>query len=241
MTTSYGLGTSIGITRYGTTTRTTEALVAADLLINKLADWNMNMPLPKGIPTLKHMVTRNYSRPDNVFFIDGKEFNERLEQELTKFGPPRTIATEDQFHETIIGLTKAIRDTIEEKFPTNKPCPHSKRWWNLDLKTMKKHVGKLSDVSFKFRALPDHPSHQELKEARDKYAEEISKAKTQHWATYLEEATEEHLRTANKYLTEPVGDGGRTRIPTLKVNNHAQVRPFLFKFGDSQSCFSQQS
>jgi hypothetical protein len=84
---------------------------------------------------------------------------------------------------------------------------------------MKKELCKLSRTSHKFRALPDHHSHQELNVARDNYAEAISKAKTQHWATYLEEATEEQLWTANKYLAEPVGDGGRTRIPTLKVTS----------------------
>jgi ribonuclease HI len=244
---------------------TNDALADADILINRLADWNMDMPLPKGIPTLKHMVTKKYSRTDNVFCTDNltgfvtkcdtlphlqptktdhfpitttlqlptehvipkpsknfrmtdwKEFNEQLELELINVGPPRTITTEIQFHETIASLTKAIQNTIRDKVPTNKPCPHSKRWWNLELKTMKKELCKLSHHSHKFRALPDHPSHQELKEARDKYAEEITKAKTQHWATYLEDATEEQLWTANKYLAEPVGDGGRTRIPTLKV------------------------
>jgi len=49
---------------------TPAAIRNADILINHLADWNMTMALPKGIPTLKHMVTRRYSRPDNVFCTD---------------------------------------------------------------------------------------------------------------------------------------------------------------------------
>jgi hypothetical protein len=43
----------------------------AEVLINHVTDWNMVMALPKGIPTLKHMVTKRHSRPDNVFCTDG--------------------------------------------------------------------------------------------------------------------------------------------------------------------------
>src|ERR1700679_1868337 len=40
-------------------------------LISMLADFNMLMPLPKGIPTLQHMRSKRYSRPDNVFCSQG--------------------------------------------------------------------------------------------------------------------------------------------------------------------------
>ena len=36
-------------------------------MIELLATYNMNMALPKGISTLQHMVTKRYSRPDNLF------------------------------------------------------------------------------------------------------------------------------------------------------------------------------
>jgi endonuclease/exonuclease/phosphatase family metal-dependent hydrolase len=49
---------------------TAKAIQDADILINLLADWNMAMALPKGLPTLKHMVSKRYSRPDNVFSTD---------------------------------------------------------------------------------------------------------------------------------------------------------------------------
>jgi hypothetical protein len=244
---------------------TNGALVEANFLINRLADWNLVMALPKGIPTLKHMVTKMYSRPDNVFCtdnltdyivkcdtlaalqppktdhfpivtvlslpsehiknkespnfraVDWKEFNEKLAVELTNIDPPQPITTKEQLSDAIAGLTKAIQSTIRAKVPVNRPCPHSKRWWNSDLKDAKRHVSKLSNISYKYRALPDHESHSQYREARNKYAEAIAKAKTDHWTSYLEEATEEQLWTANRYLTEPVGDGGRTRIPTLKV------------------------
>jgi ribonuclease HI/exonuclease III len=46
---------------------------SAEKLIDMLADHNMAMPLPKGIPTLEHMRSKRYSRPDNVFCTSNLE------------------------------------------------------------------------------------------------------------------------------------------------------------------------
>ena len=46
---------------------TGQALRAAETLINLLAEHDMEMALPKGDSTLQHMVTKRYSRPDNLF------------------------------------------------------------------------------------------------------------------------------------------------------------------------------
>ena len=46
---------------------TTKALKDAGELIELVVDQDMFMALPKGIPTLKHMVSKCLSRPDNVF------------------------------------------------------------------------------------------------------------------------------------------------------------------------------
>ena len=46
---------------------TNQALRAAEGIINLIAQYNMDMALPKGIPTLQHMRSKNYSRPDNIF------------------------------------------------------------------------------------------------------------------------------------------------------------------------------
>ena len=43
----------------------------AENLIELIATYNLTMPLPKGIPTLKHMVTKRYSRLDNIFCTEG--------------------------------------------------------------------------------------------------------------------------------------------------------------------------
>jgi hypothetical protein len=46
---------------------TQQATRHAENLIELIATYELEMPLPKGVPTLQHMVTGRYSRPDNVF------------------------------------------------------------------------------------------------------------------------------------------------------------------------------
>jgi hypothetical protein len=46
---------------------TPPAIRATDKLINLLTEHDMVMLLPKDTPTLQHMVTERFSRPDNVF------------------------------------------------------------------------------------------------------------------------------------------------------------------------------
>jgi len=88
------------------------------------------------------------------------------------------------------------------------------------------YIEKLSRIAYKFRALPDHASHTELRKARNLYGEAIVEAKRQHWEDFLENAAEQDLWTANQYFKEPTGDGGKSRIPTLKVPGEAdgQIR-----------------
>jgi len=45
------------------------------------------------------------------------------------------------------------------------------------------------------------------------------KLKQDNWSKWLLEASITDLWTANKFIRDPVGDGGRPRIPTLKVMN----------------------
>jgi hypothetical protein len=44
-----------------------QAMAEAEVLINLVDYLDMTMALPKGVPTLKHMVMKNLSQPDNIF------------------------------------------------------------------------------------------------------------------------------------------------------------------------------
>lgn len=46
----------------------------------------------------------------------------------------------------------------------------------------------------------------------------IIEAKQKHWTDYLEEASAKDLWTVNRYLKELVGDGSKSYIPMLRVN-----------------------
>jgi len=247
---------------------TREAITAANGLIDLLDEYGMEMALPKGIPTLQHMRSKRYSRPDNVFCtqpimdhitrcevdtrirppctdhfpiattislpqhrieeppsydfrnMDWEEFRTHLVSRLEEVPDPEAPTTKEQLHEMVRSLTEAIQDTIRAKVTLRKPRPDSKRWWNGDLKRLKRELNKLRANSYRFRALTDHPIHAETRRKSNQYGEEIVKAKRQHWAEYLEEVTENNIWATNRYLKEPSGDGGNPRIPTLKVKNN---------------------
>ncbi|OJA18739.1 hypothetical protein AZE42_12536 [Rhizopogon vesiculosus] len=65
------------------------------------------------------------------------------------------------------------------------------------------------------RGLPLHPCHEELKAIKNRYVDEISSMKKQHWIEWLEDIEGKDLWTANRYISSEPGDGGKARIPTL--------------------------
>lgn len=246
---------------------TRQATERALKLIRLLADYDMEMSLPKDIPTLESMVTKNWTRPDNTFAstntqdylvtcttdprkrgpgtdhvpilctlelhipktlkepghdfrnVDWEEFRKELAIRLEAVPDPKILTSTEELYYAIEALTAALQETIEEVVPKAKPSPYSKRWWSRELDDLKRKKNSLSDLSYKLRALPDHPIHSEHTMIRNKYGEEIEKAKTQHWTEWLSNATERELWLANRYLTNPYGDGSTARIPTLVVKS----------------------
>ena len=248
---------------------TSQATRMAEGLIELLATYDLVMSLPKGIPTLQHMVTKRYSRPDNFFTtpaigdlitkcevipslrptstdhfpivtnillpqariktspahnfreVDWDNFRQKLKLKLNAIPESPAIRGPDDLAQVTSLLTTIIQNTILEEIPKTKPRPDSKRWWNGDLKKMKKEIDRLRALSYKFRVIADHYSHDKLRRLSNKYGDAIIQAKRQHWAAYLEEMSAADIWTANKFIREPAGDGGSPRIPTLKTKNEA--------------------
>jgi endonuclease/exonuclease/phosphatase family metal-dependent hydrolase len=186
----------------------------AENLIELLATYELEMPLPKGVPTLQHMVTGRYSRPDNVFCtanltglitlckvdptlrppstdhfpvitrivlpqerivappfynfreVDWEKFLGELKVQLDTTPNPRAILNQEELDSTMKRLTQAIQDTIEENVTKAKPRPDTKRWWNGDLTRMKKELNRIRALSFRYRAIADHFSHEELRKKK---------------------------------------------------------------------------
>ena len=246
---------------------TPQALRDATPLLEMIANEGLDMALPKGEPTLKHMVTNLYSRPDNVWCsaeisplivrcevdaylqppctdhfpivtilelpqnrvepsltrnfrtADWESFDEGLQENLVTIPLPAPLETEEEVQRAVRDLTSALQKTIEDRIPVSKPCPHSKRWWNGELQALKKRINKLSRETMRHRALPDHPCHASRKELAKQYGKAIVDAKKKHWTDFLEEASDRDLWTTNRYLRDPIGDGGKSRILTLKVKD----------------------
>ena len=176
-------------------------------------------PKTDHVPILTHMNLDVPPAPESEFRnyreVDWGSFNTHLCDLLSKLPPPHQIDTEEDFQKTAHELDNALRATVESCVPKTKPSPHTKRWWSKDLTLMRKETNQLNRLSYKFRALPNHPCHKASKTARNKLADSIFKAKREHWQNWLEEATEGDVWTAHRYIKTPPGDGGRTRIPTL--------------------------
>jgi hypothetical protein len=244
---------------------TTTATAEAEKLIALLADYNMAMALPKRIPTLQSMSTKNWTRVDNVFCtdnmvgsivrcdteprmrgpgtdhvpiltildvevkaeppapyrnfrtVDWGHFKEELAEQLERLPDARELHTIDEFNNAVNALTVAIQDAIEAAIPLSKAVPHSRRWWNKELSDLKKKKNRLNNLSYIYRAIADHPSHEEHRQISEEYGNEIKKAKTQHWIDYLEDLDDDLIWSANRYLSNPATDGGKSRIPSLET------------------------
>ena len=85
---------------------------------------------------------------------------------------------------------------------------------------MRRKLNKLRTISYRYRAMTNHPSHRESKMLSNKYGEEILSAKRQHWESYLENMLVCDIWMANKYLRNLVGDGGSPQIPTLRTKDN---------------------
>ena len=254
---------------------TQPALTKANKLIDLLASYDMHMALQKGPPMLKHMVTKQYSRPDNVFVTNSLTeliiickvvlalqpsstdhfliiTNIQLAQQLAMFPPffnfkdldwtvfrtklcsklngspiPPQITHTGQIKESLDYLTKSIQLTITETATIIKPRPDAKQWWNSKLTTLQKKLNKLRSISYKFRAIINHPSHSKLKCDSNSYGDTIVQAKRAHWEDFLENISAPDIWTANNFIKNPPGDGGQPRIPSLKSTNNTGASTYI--------------
>jgi ribonuclease HI len=151
--------------------------------------------------------------------VDWDKYKKTLRNKLSQTTDEPIITNTEQLNEAVRCLTTAIQETTQEMVKRSKPRPDAKRWWSGDLNRMKKDLNRLRKDSYSNRAIANHPSHRELKTKSNKYGEAIIQAKRQHWTSYLEDMTASDIWTANKYIKEPIGDGGSPRIPTLRFKD----------------------
>ncbi|KNZ77678.1 hypothetical protein J132_04497 [Termitomyces sp. J132] len=176
-------------------------------LLDLLSDYDMELALPPGIPTLQTSANR-WTRPDDVWrthsdvdpiifcdvdaslrpsladhlpiiteielpvprsstppsrdfrAVDWTAFSEALTEQLNSRSPAVHLTTAEAFDRKVSDLSSIIQEIVarDDVVPLWKPCPHTKRWWNDDLKRLKAQRRRACNQAFKHRDVPDHPS-----------------------------------------------------------------------------------
>ncbi len=108
-----------------------------------------------------------------------------------------------------------IQNTIKEKVPETKLGPHCKRWWSRELSELRQEMLQKRRAAHAQHLIPDVQLIEKFRTCRRKFGKELERAKRNHWRDWLEKATDPDLWTAQKYLSSPTNDGGKTRIPDL--------------------------
>jgi hypothetical protein len=165
----------------------------------------LDLPLPRS------------SAPSSLNYREGDwpTINTKLRARLQTESPASRIKTKAEFVNKVDTVINIIKSVLEEELEVTKPSPYSRRWWTRELTDLKKKQNRLSNISYRFRAIHDHPSHQEHRSAANKFKEIMSNTRKQHWTDWLESATQKDIYTANKYLTSKPSDYSCTRIPLL--------------------------
>jgi len=159
--------------------------------------------------------TRSTPKPYRNFqTTDWKKFTDTLTT-LLSHSEPKRLTSEAEFKAALHAINTALNETIETVVPIRNPFPHTKRWWSSKLSELRKKKNRLARSSYRWRGLPDHPDHQNHRTASKEYAKAIETTKKEHWEDWLLSAAERDIWTANKYVTDPPTDGGKSRIPSL--------------------------
>ena len=98
----------------------------------------------------------------------------------------------------------------------------AKKWWTKELTKLRQEANRTGRKASKYRNWPEHRSHKERKEAHKIFHKTLERTKRQHWRDWLEKADDPDIWTAHKYTLAPVGDGGRSRIPVLKMTRNGR-------------------
>ena len=86
------------------------------------------------------------------------------------------------------------------------------------LEGLKKEKNKLSILSYQYRAVANHASHDEYRRVWNWYSKEIANAKREHWDAFLADMSYGEIWVANCYISSDGGDGGKTCVPTLYLH-----------------------
>ncbi|PIL29087.1 hypothetical protein GSI_09135 [Ganoderma sinense ZZ0214-1] len=192
---------------------TPQALDRSQHLLNYLADFDLEMMLPAGIPTLEVLSLRNLMRPDNVF--SSSDLADLLPWRALR-GDAISESTEADFDAHLQRLNEAIASAIEQEVPFTNPTPFSRRWWSKDLSALRKQKQRAGRASFKHKHDSEHPAHEDYWQIQNQYAEHIKYMCKDCWTSFLDDTDAHSIWTAHRFLKRGQSDGGAAWIPSLK-------------------------
>jgi len=181
-------------------------------------------PMADHFPIATHIefpiATPDKEPPRNFRATDWEELQEELENGLTMIPAPKEIRTKEELNKALGDLEDVILKTIDKTVPRRKPSPYVKRWWTKELDKARKEARKTSRAARHYRRQPAHSTHVKRRQARNRYAKLLRKTKKDHYEEWIEGITQRTIWDANKFSAAPSGDGGKTRIPALKIKDH---------------------
>ena len=160
--------------------------------------------------------------PKNFRNVDWEKFEETLSDKLNRLPPPATIRSSGELNNACNVLTEAIQETIADKVPTTGLGIKAKRWWSKELKKLRQMANNKGRKASKYKDWPEHHLHMERWEAHKIFHKSLEYAKRQHWRDWLEKADDPDIWTAHRYTSNSAGEGGKTRIPVLKLTQAGQ-------------------
>ena len=224
----------------------------ADVLVNMMADLELNLLLPPGTVTfpsagttidlvwgnneaanriIKCRITEQndhgsdhlpieteiaicterpqYPPAYNFAKTNWKELNEKLKCYLPSPISVKETTTCSEVDNCADQLVTAITKAIEETTPRKKPSPHSKRWWNEQLTTLRREANRLRNT---YRRTKHEADKMVWRAKANEYIWEIRRAKTNKWKEYVDNADGKTIWQIQKYATSTMTT---THVPTL--------------------------
>jgi ribonuclease HI len=148
--------------------------------------------------------------------VNWDDFRKALELKISARAPVE-LTSGANLRRAVQELDDDIDATIAELVPLKKRIPWRKRWWCKELSQLRSLERKGSRYAYRYRYVPDHVSHLELRQIRRTYTDAIKAAKLKHWEAYLSNLEPNDVWTATRFTTGTGTDGGGTRVPTLKT------------------------
>ena len=150
---------------------------------------------------------------------DWEKFRRQLKEVAVSLAPTiDAAANRGDFESVALSLQQAIEEATNGSIPVKRPCDRSKAWWCPDLTGQRMRYHR---AFRRYKMNPSRDTETACKEARNSYFHAIDRAKTDHWFTFLSEASGKEIFTAYNY-TKPRTDPS---IPFLRyeVNGKEEI------------------